>query len=168
MNHAAGERQRRGFTFRVHDVVPAGKPLEPEPFALIHDKPLVLRAGTILAKSFRDDARIISVGKLHPLAAAAQLAYSHHYPLALSPDTIWITILQGLAWHIRFYAEELRHLLVAHEGKRTLRVLVGDLPTGDRADEWNDIIHKFAYQIGAASEGIAEWAVCDFSTTGTL
>jgi hypothetical protein len=33
----------------------------------------------------------------HPLIAAAHLAFSQHRPLLLSPDVIWVTIVQGLA-----------------------------------------------------------------------
>jgi hypothetical protein len=52
----------------------------------------------------------------HPLLAAAHFAFSKHRPIVLSPDMIWVTILQGLARHVNDHAERLRNRFVAHQG----------------------------------------------------
>src|SRR4051812_32852881 len=44
----------------------------------------------------------------HALLAAVYTAFNEHRPLVLSPDIIWITILQGVAQHMTIHAERLR------------------------------------------------------------
>jgi hypothetical protein len=61
----------------------------------------------------------------HPLIAAAAVAFQKHYPLVLSPDIIWLTVLQGVSQHIQNHAERLRSRLVRHEGKLELVVDLG-------------------------------------------
>lgn len=52
--------------------------------------------------------------RCHPLVEAVHEAFSRHYPLALSPDSIWLTIAQGFAHHVTENAETLRgHLMAA-------------------------------------------------------
>lgn len=48
----------------------------------------------------------------HPLLAGVHLAFSQHRPLVLSPDMLWIAILQGLSQHVRNNADSLRSKLV--------------------------------------------------------
>ena len=45
---------------------------------------------------------------LNPLIEAVHLAFSGHRPLILSPDCIWLTIVQGFGHHVNKYAEDLR------------------------------------------------------------
>src|SRR5437588_13098280 len=66
----------------------------------------------------------------HPLLAAAHFAFSQHRPLVLSPDMIWVAVVQGLARHVRNHAERLRGRLVAHRGRLELRVERADLHRG--------------------------------------
>ena len=61
----------------------------------------------------------------HALIAAAAVAFQKHYPLVLSPDIIWVTVLQGVSQHIQNHAERLRSRLVRHEGKLELVVDLG-------------------------------------------
>jgi len=66
--------------------------------------------------------KVVEAGDFHPLIAAAALAFKKHLPLVLSPDGIWLTILQGVAQHILNHANELRSRLVPHETKIELVV----------------------------------------------
>src|SRR5687767_7709059 len=94
----------RGKTFAVHDVPLASETLpETAPKSAIE----MLSGGPIEACS---DYRDTLVGcRFHPLVEAAWAAYGHHRPLVLSPDIIWLTIVQGLATHINEHVEQLRH-----------------------------------------------------------
>jgi hypothetical protein len=65
---------------------------------------------------------VVSDADFHPLIAAAALAYRSHYPLVLTPDVLWLTILQGVAQHISNHAEALRSRLVQHQTKIELFV----------------------------------------------
>src|SRR5437016_5463297 len=56
------------------------------------------------------------------LVSAAHTAFDQHFPLVLTPDTVWITLTMGLATHIDKNAETLRKQFVSHEGKRKIIV----------------------------------------------
>ena len=43
--------------------------------------------------------------RCHPLIDTIQTAFSRHYPLTLSPDSIWLAIAQGFSHHIAENAE---------------------------------------------------------------
>jgi Domain of unknown function (DUF4419) len=79
------------------------------------------------------EQEVVEGGDFHPLIAAAAIAYKQHMPLVLSPDMIWITILQGVARHIALHAESLRPKLVAHQTRIELLVNtnLGRLPETD-------------------------------------
>src|SRR5262245_16698262 len=99
--------------FEVADVTPA-------PHVLLHGplKPALERNLRLKVLSGLDDqTEIIKGADFHPLIAAAFVAFKRHYPLVLSPDMLWITILQGVSQHIQNNAEHLRHRLVHHETK---------------------------------------------------
>jgi hypothetical protein len=65
---------------------------------------------------------VLAGGDFHPLIAAAAIAYQQHYPLVLSPDIIWLTILQGVAQHVSNNRESLRTRFVPHDTKIELVV----------------------------------------------
>ena len=68
------------------------------------------------------DREVIRDADFHPLIAAAAFAFKQHFPLALSPDMIWLTILQGIAQHMQNNPERLRNSLVQHQTKIELVV----------------------------------------------
>ena len=99
---------------------------------------------------------------LHPVVQAVHLAFSDHRPLVLSPDDIWLTIVQGFARHVRENAESLRSRIVRHHGKASLRVKTRSLDP----DRWPEFVSQFSDQIRDRSEQVLhETLLCDFSTT---
>jgi hypothetical protein len=90
-----------------------------------------VRSAVIVCRS--GDDKVAEGGDFHPLIAAAALAYKQHFRLVLSPDVIWITILQGVAQHIANHSESLRSRLVSHQTKIELVVdtSLGRLPETD-------------------------------------
>jgi hypothetical protein len=58
----------------------------------------------------------------HALFEAYLAAYNAHEDLVLSPDDIWLMITIYYARYVVDHAEQMRHLFVAHEGKKTLVV----------------------------------------------
>ncbi|CAF2565097.1 unnamed protein product [Rotaria sp. Silwood2] len=69
-------------------------------------------------------------------------AYCNHYPLELSVEDFWVAIAQGVSIHLNENAEKFRHLLVSHEGKKTLILPVDSLriPESDRSAGGNKSI----------------------------
>ena len=45
-------------------------------------------------------------------------AYENHLPIRLTPDIIWLLIVQGFAHHVNFNAEYLRNRFVNFENKK--------------------------------------------------
>jgi hypothetical protein len=99
---------------------------------------------------------------LHPLIQAVDLAFSDHRPLVLSPDCIWLTIMQGFGHHLQEHAEALRGRVVRHEGKKDLIV-----ETKSLAPEcWPELISQLSSQIRDQSDAVLyETLLCQFSTT---
>jgi len=99
---------------------------------------------------------------LNPLIEAVHLAFSDHRPLVLSPDCIWLTIVQGFGHHVSKYAEDLRGRIVRHVGKKDLCVRTESL----EPEAWPELISQFSAQIRDNSDPVLhETLLCDFSTT---
>jgi hypothetical protein len=99
---------------------------------------------------------------------AVHLAFSHHYPLVLSPDMIWLCITQGLSFHINANAEQLRKHFVSHEGKKELHVRRDDFVKGSQ-NPWEEVFPEFTDQIkehiGSETHDLI---MPRFSTTGPV
>jgi hypothetical protein len=68
---------------------------------------------------------------VHPLALAVDLAFREHRPLVLTPDAVWLCLAQSLAVHVDLHAEQLRPMLVRHQGQLALDVRRDDFVRGD-------------------------------------
>lgn len=60
---------------------------------------------------------------------SAILAYNQYHHLRIRPEDVWFAIISQLSFYINRYAEELRGMFVAYEGKKKLMV---GLEMGDR------------------------------------
>ncbi|WP_155370220.1 DUF4419 domain-containing protein [Catellatospora vulcania] len=152
-------------TFPVDDVTPAAGPLPTRPLGELYPDALAVGGDPELhvLGSSDEGVQLLLPNGVHPLLGAIGRAFADHRPLVLSPDTVWITIAQGLAQHIRLHAEELRPLLVGHTGKKTLSVFTGGAMPTD-AQSWRGIVDQLAKQLDAEITG-ADLFECDFSTS---
>ena len=93
-------------------------------------------------------------------------AYADHRPLVLSPDMVWLIISQGFSRYVNAHTEEMRDLLVFHEGKMELVVNSNNnilLPTGD----WKLLLNDFSACITRNTKGeLADLMTANFTTTG--
>ncbi|MCX2947419.1 DUF4419 domain-containing protein [Lentzea sp. NEAU-D7] len=135
-------------TFSVDDVTPVTDALPTRPIAELFPDALVV-AG---------DRAVLEPDGVHPLLSAVAKAFAQHRPLVLTPDAVWLTIARGIAQHVKLHAEELRPLLVSHEGKKRLTVLI-DGPMPVDAESWAHVVELFGKQIGDTT------FECDFSTS---
>lgn len=102
----------------------------------------------------------------HPLIDGVRYAYANHHPMVINPDVMWLTIEQGFALHVKYYAEELRYLFVDHEGQRELCILCKPDLIYMPYSEWEPYFPQFTDSIAAwTKDSIAETLVADFSTT---
>jgi DNA-directed RNA polymerase subunit RPC12/RpoP len=102
------------------------------------------------------------------LLGAVDAAFNRHYPLALSPDDIWLTIAQGFARHVDANAEALRSRFVQHEGKKELLVVRDSFVKGSAANDWQGVFGEFSDQIGEHIGKQRDLVVSAFSTTGPV
>jgi hypothetical protein len=150
------------ITFRVDDVKQATD-LPP-----VHT--LAEHLGSVLAFGGDGSKRVMkSTAECPaPLLAAIHVAFAQHRPLAISPDAVWLTILSGVAQHVKLNAETLRPRLVRHQGKREVRVTLNEsleLNPAAIRDAVAGFRTAVANEIG---EGPAALLICDFSTTSDV
>ncbi|MCB0705133.1 MAG: DUF4419 domain-containing protein [Saprospiraceae bacterium] len=117
----------------------------------------------------REDYGLISGHGQHPLVLAIQMAYAEHRPLSLSPDDMWLLILQGFATHVDLNGEALRDHFVSHEGRKVLYIQRDDYVRGDSLFPWPEVFSAFGDQISQhTNTDLAAMARERFSTTGPV
>ena len=104
------------------------------------------------------------------LIAGLVLAYKNHYPITISPDMIWLLILQGYSKFMEKYSELVREKYVNFEGQKTLYVeRLGIFPEEATKETWKGIIQEFVDKI---EENIGKETVSNlksnFSTTNSV
>jgi uncharacterized protein DUF4419 len=104
----------------------------------------------------------------HPLIEAVHTAFAEHYPLALSPDDVWLCLAQGFALHVEANAEALRSRFVRHEGELTLLVERDDFVKGSPHNDWAGCFAEWSDAIAAHIGKKRDLVVADFSTTGPI
>lgn len=122
----------------------------------------------VLAHSPAPPHTVLAPGKHALLALAVHLAFYDHCPLILSPDAVWVTLLQGLAQHCAQAGDDVRAAWgVEHEGKLdvTISRLEEDYLDGGEHD-WPGVVTEFSDLVGAVvgAERLA-FAECSFSTS---
>jgi hypothetical protein len=73
------------------------------------------------------EAKFISGLQGHPILEGYYQSYAKHIPVTVSPDILWMLIVQGFSRHIDQNAEKLRNKFVDFDGQKAL--IVG-------GDEW--------------------------------
>lgn len=130
-------------------------------------KMLPSKAGMIEAMSPAPEGTVEVFTRQNLLAKAVHAAFYGHHGLVLSPDVIWLTIMQGLANHVDQNAEALRDSLVAHEGKEELVIERPGFVKGSPTNDWAGVFPEFEAKIKEKTVGkVAEMAAADFSTSG--
>jgi hypothetical protein len=76
-------------------------------------------------------------------------AYKNHYPITVSPDMLWILILQGYSRFMEQYSELVRERYVNFEGQKRLCVeRIGIFPRTAQKETWQGIIQEYIEKIG--------------------
>lgn len=95
------------------------------------------------------------------------LAYKNHYPITVTPDMIWILILQGFSRFMEKYAEQMREKFVNFTGKKDLKVeRLQYSPYSATKEVWDGIMKEFVEKIGKnVGQETIDNLECNFSTT---
>ena len=111
------------------------------------------------------DVRYVS----NSFVGAVHTAYYKHYPLVLSPDMIWQCVAQGFAIHVNKNAEKLRHLFVAHEGKKKIEVRRDEFVKGSPDNDWEGALADISEEVRKnVGDEIHSILTPEFSTTGPV
>ena len=94
-------------------------------------------------------------------------AYKNHYPITVTPDMIWILILQGFSRFMEKYENLVRERFVNFTGKKDLKVERLDYsPQSATKEVWDGIIKEFVEKIGKnVGQETIDNLECNFSTT---
>ena len=101
----------------------------------------------------------------HPLVDTLHLAFVDHRPVVLSPDAIWLTLVQGVATHIAENADALRDRLVTHSGRETLVLVRDEFVRGSTDNDWPSVFGDFAAFVEQEVGPLAPSMTAPFSTT---
>lgn len=103
----------------------------------------------------------------HPLITAARLAHDQHRPLVLSPDMVWLTILQSFSDHLEANWEAMKSRIVDSTYSRLpLVVSTAEFPFGSPEAPWFELIASGTNQLRAnVTEEVAALFGLSFSTT---
>ena len=101
------------------------------------------------------------------LIQGLSIAYQNHFPIIISPDMIWLLILQGYSRYMEKYAEVDREKYVNFEGQKTLYINRSNLQLAfatekDWAGIMDECVEKISKHVG--KETIANLQ-SNFSTT---
>ncbi|OHT08190.1 hypothetical protein TRFO_23326 [Tritrichomonas foetus] len=101
----------------------------------------------------------------HPVLEGFVRAFIEHRPVTISPDIIWLLIVQGFSYHVEFNSEKLRSKFVDFQGKKTLKIST-DLTDLSDPLKWENIFHSFVSQISKyTGEELTKTLTPNFSTT---
>lgn len=121
-----------------------------------------------LESSSRSEKMLIQ-SYFHPFVRAAELAYAGHRPLTISPDMVWLMIVQGFALHVNENAEALRKRFVDFDGKTNLDVRRDEFVKGNPDNDWESVFPEFSDQIGEyTGKTLKDLVVANFSTSGNV
>ena len=120
----------------------------------------------IIASSFGNE-QLVYLGK-DAFYSCIVRAYANHQSVVLTPDMIWILITQGFSNYVNAHSEEMRPLLVNHEGKKELVVSTKEDMLSKKAN-WPKLVGDFTSKINENTKGdIANIITADFTTTSPV
>ncbi len=103
---------------------------------------------------------------LHGFVLALHLAFAEDLEFKITPDDIWLLIIQGFSMHINRNADFYRHHFVAHEGKETIEIIrdefVRDMTQNDWAGCFKDFEKGIRDKIGPSNVALV---MNSFTTT---
>merc|ERR1712178_243953 len=113
-----GTQVQNGIEFNVDNVQP-GKALKNRSRSKSHYKRVWKKLGKFEQSSpLPNDTVLFDFVNRNMFIESAFQAYRNHFPLKITPDIIWITIMQGFARHVNKTPEKFRSYFVSHQGKK--------------------------------------------------
>jgi len=111
---------------------------------------------------------IVGESTNHPFVDAVSVAFRRHLPLAISPDDVWLCLVQAVGIHVNLNAEALRGQIVQHSGKQKIVVTRDEFRRRSPENDWAGVFTEFAGEIDARTSEFGRRFIADFSTTGAV
>ena len=98
-------------------------------------------------------------------------AYENHLPIRLTPDIIWLLIVQGFSHHVNYNSKELREKFVNFEGKKKLEIIIPkyhsykQMKSEDYAELFEKLTEKIKENVG---EELINTIDFNFSTSNEI
>ena len=158
------ERSGAYIKIPISDVKLAEQPLAEIPFIKALQKLSLGKVESYLPSE--KDKKIISTC-MHPFVAALHYSFAQHRPLSISPDMVWLMILQGFANHVNVNADSLRKKFVDFDSTKMLHIVRDDFRKGRVKNAWDEVITGFSDSIAKyTDESLNSLILNKFSTTG--
>ncbi|MEM6686082.1 MAG: DUF4419 domain-containing protein [Bacteroidota bacterium] len=105
-------------------------------------------------------------GGYHAFLYGLYLAYSQHRPFTLSPDMIWLLILQGISNHVNYANASGKNLFPQLSKGNTITIRNDNIILGNPTSPWHETTEEFSQEIEQilGTELVGELRA-DFSTT---
>ena len=121
-----------------------------------------------LVEDVSEREKVVLPSNYNSFVASCSIAFEQHKRLILSPDIIWLSILQQLAIHINENAESLRNKFVEFEGKKSL-VVYNDTFVKGQPNNWENIFPDYTSQIKSfIGDENYNTIMGEFSTTNAI
>ncbi len=103
----------------------------------------------------------------HGLIMSAYVSYAHHYPLGISPDDIWLCIIQGLSLHVNLDPDKNRPHVIPDTYRQTIEITHDKIVLNSTKNDWIGVFQQFSLQIrDYIGEEMHDYIMPDFTTTG--
>ena len=84
----------------------------------------------------------------HPVLTSYYLAFLDHYPVVLSPDILWMLILEGFSQHVRLNSKKLREKFIKNKQDKGTIVITQEVKGDEHINDvstkkWGDIFKYF-------------------------
>jgi len=97
---------------------------------------------------------------------AVHFAFQSHYPLILTPDTIWVTIMQSISRYINLHAEKLKTKFVDFDGKQKIKIHRPDFEVAAEVNPWDEVVDEISLRMKEKlPKTVHNTIICNFSTT---
>lgn len=122
--------------------------------------------GDVLCYSMKPEERI-DLKINHCVFDSYVQAFKDHRPITISPDIVWLLIIQSFANHVNNNSGELRSMLVNFYGKKELSVKRKDItPETATIEDWTGMFDEFVEQIkNYTGEELTNTLQPNFTTT---
>jgi len=83
----------------------------------------------------------------HSFLAGMYLAYSEHRPFTVSPEMIWLLILQGVSAHFNYNSKAVLKYYPHLKNKKELEIINNKVHLGDVDSPWNETISSLVEEM---------------------